>query len=124
MEPINKFYGIFSVVDQRLTCYHVVIIITHTVTMDLLLVLNALVSIINHSSFNSITILITDSTNCTHGEIKLYGGQFRNEGDLQLCYNGVWVFVCNWWWWIEEANVVCRQLGYANNSCKLSFAIK
>ena len=75
-----------------------------------------------------ITIIIADSTNCTHGEIKLYGGQFRNEGDLQLCYNGVWVFLCDdwlrwWWWWrwqwgIDETNVVCRQLGYANNSCK------
>ena len=78
-----------------------------------------------------ITIIIADSTNCTHGEIKLYGGQFRNEGDLQICYNGVWVFLCDdeWLWlWLrqrrnEEANVVCRQLGYANNSCKLSFAI-
>ena len=77
-----------------------------------------------------IAILIADSTNCTHGEIKLYGGQFRNEGDLQLCYNGVWVFVCegrrwvrDWWWQIEEANVVCRQLGYANNNCKLSCAM-
>ena len=47
-EPINKSYGIFSVVGQRLTCYHVIIIIPHTVTMDVLLVLNALVSIINH----------------------------------------------------------------------------
>ena len=70
-----------------------------------------------------VIIIIVDNTNCTHGEIKLYGGQFRNEGDLQLCYNGVWVFLCNAAWWIEEANVVCRQLGYPDNRCKFLFKL-
>ena len=63
-----------------------------------------------------ITIIIADSTNCAHGEVKLYGGKFRNEGDLQICYNGVWVFLCQGYQTL--ANVVCRQLGYPNNECK------
>ena len=48
MEPINKFYGIFSVVDQKIICHHAVMIIMNFATMDVLLVLNVLVSIINH----------------------------------------------------------------------------
>uniref|UniRef100_A0A1X7T988 SRCR domain-containing protein n=1 Tax=Amphimedon queenslandica TaxID=400682 RepID=A0A1X7T988_AMPQE len=53
-------------------------------------------------------------SNCTHGEIKLYGGQSNAEGDLQICYNGVWVFVCHNWW--IPPNVVCRQLGYQDTN--------
>uniref|UniRef100_A0A1X7T781 SRCR domain-containing protein n=1 Tax=Amphimedon queenslandica TaxID=400682 RepID=A0A1X7T781_AMPQE len=58
-----------------------------------------------------------NTTNCTHGEINLYGGQSDAEGDLQICYNGMWVFVCDtfFWWWIPP-NVVCRQLGYQDNN--------
>ena len=42
------FYGMFSVVDQKLTCHHAVIIIMNIVIMDVLLVLNVLVSISNY----------------------------------------------------------------------------
>ena len=48
METINKFYGVFTVGDQRLTYYHAEITITNIVIMDVLLVLNALVSVSNH----------------------------------------------------------------------------
>uniref|UniRef100_A0A1X7T5H5 SRCR domain-containing protein n=1 Tax=Amphimedon queenslandica TaxID=400682 RepID=A0A1X7T5H5_AMPQE len=58
-----------------------------------------------------------NTTICTHGEIKLYGGQSDAEGDLQFCYNGAWVFLCDFFFgsWIPP-NVVCRQLGYQNNN--------
>ena len=66
-----------------------------------------------------------DTTNCTHGEIKLYGGQSNAEGDLQFCFNGVWVFVCDaYFWWSISSNVVCRQLGYQNNNCRLFIILK
>ncbi|XP_011408917.1 PREDICTED: scavenger receptor cysteine-rich domain superfamily protein-like, partial [Amphimedon queenslandica] len=55
-----------------------------------------------------------NTTNCTHGEIKLYGGQSNAEGDLLICFNGVWIFVCDWWSILP--NVVCRQLGYQDNN--------
>ena len=48
MESINKFYGIFSVVDQRLICHHAEIIIMNIATMGVLLALNVLVSISNY----------------------------------------------------------------------------
>ena len=48
METISKFYGIFSVMDQKLICRHVVIIIMNIATIGVLLVLNVLVSISNH----------------------------------------------------------------------------
>ena len=112
MEFINNFYGIFNVVDQRIIYYHAEIIITNIVFMDVLLVLN--VSVSYQLLFTCYRILISyncvDTTNCIHGDIKLYGGQAKNEGDLQICYNGVWVFLCDWW--SLSPKVACRQLGY------------
>ena len=115
METINKFYGIFSVLDQKLTWHLVIITTIVTATMDALLASNFTVK-------NQLYVIINlyycpDTTNCTHGEIKLYGGQSNAEGDLQFCYNGVWVFLCRGWRWIPP-NVVCRQLGYLDNNCK------
>ena len=88
------------------------------VTMDTLLASNVTVK-------NQLYLIINlyhcpDTTNCTHGEIKLHGGQSNAEGDLQICYNGVWVFACGYLWWIStiSPNVVCRQLGYLDNNCK------
>ena len=114
METINKFYGIFSVLDQKLTWHLVIITIMIIATMDTLLESN--VTVKNQLYLIIILYHCPDTTNCTHGEIKLYGGQSNAEGDLQICYNGVWVFVCYWWW--ISPNVVCRQLGYLDNNCK------
>uniref|UniRef100_A0A1X7VTW1 Deleted in malignant brain tumors 1 protein-like n=1 Tax=Amphimedon queenslandica TaxID=400682 RepID=A0A1X7VTW1_AMPQE len=58
-----------------------------------------------------------NTSNCTHGEIKLYGRQSNAEGDLQICFNGVWVFVCDSWW--ISPNIVCRQLGYQDTNWAL-----
>ena len=62
-------------------------------------------------------IFLLDSTNCSHGDIKLAGGKSSNEGDLQICVNGTWGYICswNWYYWYNvysNVNVVCRQFGY------------
>ena len=38
------------------------------------------------------------------------------EGRVEVCDNGEWKTVCDNDWAREEAQVVCRQLGYSNAS--------
>ena len=50
--------------------------------------------------------------NCTNGQIKLTGGKSEYEGRVEICYAGSWSTVCPSSWDNNEANVVCRQLGF------------
>ena len=48
---------------------------------------------------------------CPNGEIRLVGGSNDREGRVEICLNEVWGTVCDDFWGIEDARVVCRQLG-------------
>ena len=81
-------------------------------------------------------IAIIDSTNCSHGDIKLTGGKSSNEGDVQICVNGTWGYICGWYWYywysnywwysnnwywynVNNTNVLCKELGYTSTQCKM-----
>lgn len=49
---------------------------------------------------------------CLNGDIRLQGGADDQEGRVELCHSGVWGTVCSDSWGSDDANVVCRQLGF------------
>ena len=78
-------------------------------------------SIDNDSTKFFVKICIHDCTSiidfCGFGDVRLVGGSSPYEGRVEVCSDlHLWGTVCNDNWSVENAKVVCRQLGY-NSTC-------
>jgi hypothetical protein len=53
------------------------------------------------------------STDCTDGSVRLVDGDnyAATAGRVEYCVGGRWGTVCNYEWSVNDATVVCRQLG-------------
>ena len=49
---------------------------------------------------------------CPPGDIRLVGGSVADEGRVELCLNNAWGTICDDGFDVNDANVICRQLGY------------
>ena len=50
-----------------------------------------------------------------HALVRVVGGENPGEGRVEVFHAGVWGTICHHHWNVNDANVVCRELGYARS---------
>lgn len=56
----------------------------------------------------------TQYSDCFDGDLRLFGGETINKGNVQICFNNAWGSVCHDSWDNNDATVACAQLGFVS----------
>ena len=75
---------------------------------------DGLFDLCDHNDDVAVTCL---NTPCTSGEVRLVDGATENEGRVEVCRGDFWTTVCSIGWDSNEADIVCRNLGYNQSEC-------
>ena len=94
--------------DCRTACTHKKI----CALIPLMLVSHVLVG---HYQLSFAILNMTIMVACPPGDVRLVGGSVLDEGRVELCYNNAWGTICDDGFDENDANVVCRQLGYPDH---------
>ena len=75
---------------------------------------------VSYISFSSSKVIgeSISGTECNDTDVQLIGGVGKDDGNVQICLDGLWGSVCGMEEWdYKAARVVCRQL--MKDGCKL-----
>lgn len=56
------------------------------------------------------------------GTVRLMSGSSSNKGRVEIFHNGKWGTICDDFWDIKDANVVCRELNFSRATEAKSYA--
>ena len=56
---------------------------------------------------------------CNDGDVRLVGSEWSYEGTVEVCYSNIWGLISDSGWNQQDAEVVCRQLGYQTQGLSL-----
>ena len=68
--------------------------------------------IIHHTEYLSLCNYVNSAV-CEENAVRLVDGLDRNAGRVEVCVLETWRTVCDRQWTMEDASVVCRQLGFS-----------
>ena len=101
--------------ERRRHCLHVLIPCGDNMTVHLMTMLLESPAPVRNSNVGCsglfFTLFTAEPVSDSHN-VRLVGGPVENSGRVEIFYGGVWGTVCNIGWDFDDADVVCRQLGY------------
>ena len=50
---------------------------------------------------------------CIENSVRLRGSDVANAGRVEVCSNSLWTTICHNMWDVNDARVVCRELGFS-----------